>query len=154
MVAADAVSGVVHFLADHFGDEHVPILGPNVIAPFREHHVDPSAMTRHGLVETNGDNAVGVLLGVCASLALFPMGPLSTLQVALISALIAFFVALLVTNQIHKWAHAQRAPRVVRWLQSRALILSPEHHLRHHRDTRRAYCITTGWCNRLVDRRG
>jgi hypothetical protein len=37
-LAADFLSGLVHFLADNFGSYDTPIIGPNFIEPFREHH--------------------------------------------------------------------------------------------------------------------
>ena len=50
-LAADLASGFVHFLADNFGSERTPILGPNFIGPFRDHHVDPKGITRNDFVE-------------------------------------------------------------------------------------------------------
>ena len=48
-LAADLLSGFVHFLADNFGSADTPILGPNFIGPFRDHHVDVElAFARHG----------------------------------------------------------------------------------------------------------
>ena len=55
-LAADLASGFVHFLADNFGSEETPILGPNFIEPFRDHHVDPKGITRNDLVDNNGNN--------------------------------------------------------------------------------------------------
>jgi len=150
-VLADAVSGLVHFWADELADEHFPWLGRNVIAPFREHHTHPADMTKHGVVETNGDSALAVLPVLLSALWFAPTSP-SLGGFGLFMGILGFSVAVLLTNQIHQWAHAQRRPRSVRWLQRCGLILSPGHHARHHRKHDRAYCITTGWCNPVLDR--
>ena len=56
------------------------------------------------------------------------------------------------TNQVHKWAHQRRPPAAVRLMQRAGLILSREHHATHHRAPHtRAYCITSGWLNPLLD---
>jgi len=151
---ADLVSGVVHYLADRFGHERIPVLGTNLIAPFRAHHDDPREMVRHDFVETNGDSAVIEVLPLAAFALLMPATQGSVLCFALLVAGTSFFVAVLATNQIHKWAHAEDVPRAVRWLQRRGAILSPAEHARHHRAHDRAYSITTGWCNAALDRLG
>jgi len=148
---ADLISGVVHLSADELGSEHTPLVGRNVIAPFREHHRDPRAMTEHGVVETNGDSALAVLPVLWGGLWL-GSGSLGLAAFAQHVALLSFSAAILLTNQIHQWAHARHAPRTVRWLQRHAVILSPAHHAQHHRRHDRAYCITAGWCNPLLDK--
>jgi uncharacterized membrane protein YccF (DUF307 family) len=148
---ADLISGVVHLAADELGDERTPLVGRNVIAPFREHHVHPTAMTEHGVMETNGDSALAVLPILLAGMWLAPSTP-TVATFALHMGLLSFSVAILLTNQIHQWSHARHAPCTVRWLQRRGLVLSPAHHAQHHRRHDRAYCITGGWCDPLLDR--
>ena len=60
-VAVDLLSGMVHWAFDTWGSVHTPLVGARYIRPFREHHWDPHAMTRHDFVETNGSSCVGAL---------------------------------------------------------------------------------------------
>ncbi|MBY0280486.1 fatty acid desaturase family protein [Candidatus Binatia bacterium] len=151
VLAADLVSGLVHWICDRFFAEDTPLIGRMLIHPFREHHVDPMAITRHGLFELCGNNALAVLLPVLALLLAGPPRP-SASSLALHGFVIAFSFAVFATNLMHKWAHAVQCRAVVRWLQRTRLILSPEVHDRHHRgDFSHGYCVTTGWLNPLLD---
>ncbi len=146
-LAADLASGLVHWFCDKFFEEDTPIVGRMIIAPFREHHRDPLALTRHGFLDLNGNNALvaaPVLLWASRQEALSAFG---------VASLVFFSLAVLATNQLHAWAHAPRAPRPVRWLQQGRLILTPGRHARHHRDGHvGTYCVTAGWLNPLLDR--
>jgi plasmanylethanolamine desaturase len=135
-LAADLLSGLVHWALDRFGSERTPAIGAVLIRPFREHHEDALAMTRHDFVETNGASALG------ASVLL------------LFGNEILFFTALgvLAANQCHKWAHQRSVPALVRAAQRLRLILPPEAHRRHHAAPHdRHYCTASGWMNRPLD---
>ena len=147
VLAADLLTGVVHWFADNHLCPTSPVLGRLLIAPFREHHVDPAAITRHGWLEVNAANCGAAALALGAMLALAPAG-LPTLEAfALVASLLVAS-----TNQFHKWAHQPRVPRPVAWLQRRRWILSPAAHARHHASGFDcSYCVTTGWLNPLLD---
>jgi len=148
-VAADFVSGCVHWMADTWGTAEWPLIGKALIRPFREHHVDQKEITRHDFVETNGNNC-------------FISIPAALLAVALPDGAAGFFFATMTfsmclaifgTNQFHKWAHMDAPPPLVRWLQRAGLVLPPDHHAVHHSAPyAKYYCITVGWLNEALFR--
>lgn len=152
ILVSDFVSGIFHFLADNFGDETTPVFGPNVIGPFREHHVLPKAMTEHGFVETNGNNCL-ICLPAQAAVYVFLPAAASPLHAFAVLFLALFFVGIFLTNQFHKWSHVDEPPAAVALLQRLRLILDPVQHDVHHTPPfDRYYCITTGWLNPVLDK--
>lgn len=152
---ADLASGLVHFLCDRFGSERTPLLGPAVIRPFREHHLDPRAITAHGFVELSGNSALALTPMLALGNELAPSFGETLLHSVAFSWLMSASAGLFATNQIHRWAHMPHAPRVARWLQRAGLAITAEAHARHHRaEHDRSFCITTGWCNAPLDRIG
>jgi ubiquitin-conjugating enzyme E2 variant len=150
---ADLVTGIAHWLCDRVFDEHAPFFGPLIVKGFREHHVDPLGITRHGFLGVNGNTALVAVPVLAAALAI--PAPESGASGALLgwSLVIGLVFSAVATNQFHAWAHAKRVPRSIAWLQEHNLLLSPRAHAVHHdHGFDRAYCVTTGWWNPLLDR--
>ncbi|KAL6067130.1 Ubiquitin-conjugating enzyme variant Kua [Balamuthia mandrillaris] len=147
---ADFASGMLHWACDTWGYLDTPLVGKNLIRSFREHHVDPTAITRHPFFETNG-NSLLVTIPVVILLSLNPPSNPSgqfDLYFSFKSFLAVFTLLISFTNQFHKWAHTHRPPWLVRQLQNYHLILRPQCHQKHHFSPYdRDYCITTGWLN-------
>jgi ubiquitin-conjugating enzyme E2 variant len=150
-VMADFTSGFVHWLFDTWGDTSTAVVGQTVIRPFREHHVDQKAMTRHDYIETNGANclvAVPFALGAAVIPLAIPGWEAIGLFVQL--SITSMNLWVMMTNQFHKWAHqepGELGPLLV-FLQRKRIILDPQHHQRHHTAPFTTYyCITHGWLN-------
>jgi hypothetical protein len=150
-LVSDLVSGLVHWWCDTFFAEDTPILGSALIQPFREHHRDPLAITRHGFFERNHANILAVLPILVWDVLTDASAAGGRAAVFATAFLAGFGLAMAMTNQIHAWAHSPRVPRVVRQLQRAGLLLRPRHHVRHHRDGL-AYCITGGWLDAPLER--
>lgn len=157
IATADFLSGLVHWFADTWGSVDMPLIGKNFLRPFREHHIDPTSITRHDFVETNGDN-----LCLTIPLSLYLNNKLVTnenqfsdggFQVYYLLVLTIFTAH---TNQIHKWSHTYLGlPAWVKLLQDLHVILPRQHHRIHHVSPHETYyCITTGWLNWPLEKIG
>ena len=143
---ADLLTGIVHWAADTWGSESLPVIGPRLLHPFRVHHVNPDDFIRRRFIDTNGDVALLVIPFLVVVMRL-PLDNETGTAVAVF--LIAFCTVGLLANQLHQWAHVPKPPAIVRVLQTSRLILSRNMHANHHRAPYDAnYCIATGWCNR------
>ncbi|HSP80393.1 MAG TPA: fatty acid desaturase family protein [Myxococcaceae bacterium] len=145
-LAADFVSGFVHWMGDTWGSTEMPVLGKAFIRPFREHHVDEKAMTRHDFVETNGNNC---LISIPVAILALALPHSSHWWVFTSAALGSMIFWVMATNQFHKWSHMAEPPALVGFLQRVHLVLPPAHHQIHHTAPfNKYYCITVGWMNK------
>jgi ubiquitin-conjugating enzyme E2 variant len=150
LLAADFVSGVVHWAGDTWGDDQTGVIGPRFIRPFRFHHAHPHDMLNSHFFTTNGDTSLASLPFLLAPFLL----PLDT-DGWRFAAVFLWAVGGwgMWTHQFHRWAHTKHPPRAVRWLQRAGVILRPDHHWRHHKEPFAVnYCITTGWCDPVLTR--
>ncbi|MCU1496790.1 MAG: carotenoid synthesis regulator CarF [Acidimicrobiales bacterium] len=151
LIAADFLSGLVHAVCDNLGSVDTPVVGQKFIRSFREHHVDPLDMTRGDFIRVNADNHLACLPILIPAVLWMDV----TSHLFLAPFLLALLVFVVLTNQIHKWAHTAEVPGAVRWLQHRKVVLAPEHHRVHHTfpyDSH--YCITSGVTNPFLTRIG
>src|SRR5580658_2887286 len=153
-LAADVASGLLHWMCDTYLTPTTPLLGPAIIAPFREHHEDPAALGRHGWLERNGNNCLAALpLLLLAFWSLGRRQPESAWHGIASGCWTGASLTLCLTNQIHSWAHSDDAPRLVRWLQRAGVLIAPERHVVHHCGSgERAYAVVSGWSNGWLDR--
>ncbi|UJR36875.1 hypothetical protein I4U23_029588 [Adineta vaga] len=152
---ADLASGIVHWGADTWGSVDMPFIGRNFLRPFREHHIDPTSITRHDFIETNGDNFAVIIpyfLYMAYKFTFFSETDIRrSYNFEVYMFLLAIFVSM--TNQFHKWSHTYFGlPSYIVFLQRYHIILPRKHHRIHHvvpHDT--YFCITTGWLNRPLE---
>lgn len=125
MLFAGLVSGILHWSADTWGSESMPIIGKRFLEPFRIHHVNPNDSLRREFFDVNGDVAM-----MCAVLlsAVFWIPLDSWWGRAWAVFMVSFMIVALPTNQVHQWAHMRRPPAWVRWLQEQRVILDRDEH--------------------------
>lgn len=147
MVLADFFSGLLHWFADTWGSLDTPLIGNSFIRSFREHHIEPTAICRHDIVETNGDNCM-VTMPIIFLTAVVNLKPDSVYHLFVHNFLVLLCIWVSLTNQIHKWSHTYRPSKIVSLMQQYGLVLSKRDHAIHHRNPfDKYYCITNGWLN-------
>ncbi len=87
----------------------MPFIGRNFLRPFREHHIDPTSITRHDFIETNGDNfavIVPYLLYMAYKFTFYNETDIQqTYNFEVYMFLLAIFVSM--TNQVNSIAESQ-----------------------------------------------
>jgi hypothetical protein len=151
LMLADVLAGTVHWFCDTFFEEDTPVIGPTFIYSFREHHRDPSIITKHNFLELNGSTCLVAGIAALGFLAIDPTG--GDWQLGVSGFAFALCGAGAVTNQLHRWAHDENPSSFARLLQRMHLVLTPEHHRVHHTAPfAKHYCVTNGWANALLER--
>lgn len=145
ILTADLASGIFHWGADTWGKQTWPIVGPAILKSFRDHHKTPLSILEHDFFETNGDACFGLVPLLLISLSVGIAGPIAV-------GVFTFSLAILLTNQAHKYAHMPRPPACIRFLQKSRVLLVRHDHQRHHTPPFvKSYCITTGWLNPMLN---
>jgi hypothetical protein len=153
ILGGDFISGLVHWAADTYGSEEMPVIGPSLVKPFRLHHIYPRDICTHGLVETTGNVCILAVPALSLCLYLMWLMPDSVLLAFSVISFALMSAATVATNQFHKWAHQESPSAFARWLQRKRLVLDPQHHKRHHTQPFNVnYCITNGWLNPLLNK--
>jgi ubiquitin-conjugating enzyme E2 variant len=143
VVAADFVSGFVHWLEDAYARPDMALVG-GIARDNLRHHEKPREFISKSWWQSSWDLC---LLGLAG------LGMAALTHHLNVYALL--FTALVVNaNQIHKWAHSNRqeTPRLVRWLQQRGILQTVRHHALHHRGERNShYCVITNVLNPALE---
>ena len=144
VLIADLISGVLHWFEDSYGNQEWPILGPYVIEPNIRHHRSPLDFARVSYLKRN---RVVIIIAGFLGVLFYGFG---WLNVTTITALVVGSQA----NEIHCWSHMPTGeiPSFLQKIQKTGLLLSPQHHRRHHRgDFDSHYCTVTDFTNPLLD---
>src|SRR5689334_851211 len=111
-LAADLVTGTLHWMCDTYFAEDTPIIGAAVIESFREHHRDQLAMTRRAFLRVSNSNVIATSLVLALVWLRRAVGEASA-SIFADAWITSLACALTLTNQFHKWAHLPRVPRAV-----------------------------------------
>ena len=153
-ILADFVSGLIHWFADTYGADDTPLFGPWLIKPFRQHHQYSRDICTHNLVVTIGNSCIGAApLQAWVLYLLISDEDVSVTKATLAFVFNLFAIAMVATNILHKWAHAEKTNWLISRLQRSRVFLSPAHHSLHHTSPFDSnYCITNGWLNPLLQK--
>lgn len=147
---ADFVSGLVHWGVDTWFSEQS--LG-RLVAIAREHHTHPQHVLGYRFLEHASLGSVPSVLFFGPLMALFWLLPSTTTTYVGVIWSFIITLTLLFGTSLHNLGHRQARSRLLRFLQQQRLVISPKHHMVHHRgDQMVNYCVLNGWANPLCDR--
>jgi hypothetical protein len=152
----DFLAGWVHYLLDNYRglDEYAALVwGKPFVSQYASHHSYPDDILTYNFFETNSDGmfATGNTLTMAYLWMRFYPGAWTSYSVAWMWFWMVFCLFVGFTNQCHKWSHVKNPTGVLKVLQKLHLVLPPDEHQRHHQNPKVALCLTTGWCNPILE---
>jgi len=151
-LAADLLTGTIHWFCDTFFSEKTPVIGPFIIFSFREHHTQPYLITEDKFIEQDTTSFFVLLIPLISAVYSDSIYPQNLGSYLFHTALIGLSIGAFSTNLFHKWAHMDSPPKLIRKFQNMGLILNRERHKIHHANHSRSFCVTSGLLNPLLDK--
>lgn len=144
-MAADFLSGVLHWWEDRYINSQTPLLGKSIGEPNERHHREPSYFLGFSYWERIKISVLGVLtIGILLS----SLGWMNW-QIALTLLILSQ------ANQVHALAHQGRTKngQLVYFMQTIGLLQSNKEHAKHHTPPfNRNYCVISNWLNPLLSK--
>lgn len=144
ILAADLVSGLIHWMEDAYIRETTPLVGHWIGRTNTLHHHLPRRMTQNSWWQSNWDLLLAMALLVIGAATLGKL----TWHVWL------FAIVAANANEVHKWSHRTRREngKVISWLQDMHVLQTPHHHAVHHTNPKQVhYCPITNVMNPVLD---
>lgn len=141
-IAADFISGLIHWAEDRYFRAEWPIIGKYVAIPNMIHHENSQAFLAGSYWTRNWTTIVPAAVAMALRLAL---PGLNNLWLA--------FLFLTQANEVHAWSHMTgKVNPVIHALQETGVLQSPRHHADHHRSPNMVrYCVLSNWLNPVLD---
>jgi len=145
IIAADFLTGLVHWWEDAYGNPNWKFLGKSVIQPNLLHHQKPREFLKSSYFEL-------VFFSVLVGIVLLGI----SYFIGILNPYTAFAIILSTQgNQIHAFSHQsdrENGP-IICFLQGIGLLQSRRHHGQHHRAPYAChYCAVTNYLNPILDR--
>lgn len=143
----DAMSGILHIVLDNPVMNTWPIIGPEALA-FQGHHFDPTGVARSPILDMVREDHLLVFLVMVVFLLLRPSSA-GLLTFSLHFGWMSHFMM-----ASHRWSHTH--PKYLHWsiksAQKWGLIMTTEHHSRHHASYDCNFAIFSGISNVFFNR--
>ncbi|MBX9923616.1 MAG: fatty acid desaturase family protein [Rhabdochlamydiaceae bacterium] len=144
-IAADFISGIVHWWEDTYGNPNWPIIGKYIVKPNLIHHKEPNKMLEKPYWRRISTSLItGVIIGV-----IFWLTGLHSWQI---------FVCLLFAihgNQIHAMTHRpdHLNGKVIIFLQKTGILQSKKAHRWHHKAPYETnFCVMSDFTNPILNK--
>ncbi len=146
VVAADLLTGIVHWLEDTYGNPNTKFLGigKHIVIPNLVHHIKPRELTNGNWFSRIWTSMVFLLILL---LVLVSLGMAN-------SFIYLTFAIAMWGNEIHCWSH--RTPKengkIITFLQRCYIIQSPKQHAKHHFSPYASnFCAITPYVNPILE---